>query len=144
MGRHLELSPKDSPDTGSCVRRHERAIPGGHAGRVAAAIRDQARTTPGLSASKYKNALRTVRYLPFLDYPRFLAAGWPISTGVIEGACRYLIKDRMDITGARWTTDGPEAILQLRVITANGDWDAYWAWHQQQQHRRTYHNPRTC
>ena len=140
--------PKDSPAAGSWVRRHERAILDGHAGSVAGAISDQARTTPGLSASKHKNALRTVRYLerklPFMDYPRFLAAGWPISTGVIEGACRYLIKDRMDITGARWSTDGAEAILQLRVITANGDWDAYWAWHQQQQHRRTYHNHRNC
>jgi hypothetical protein len=140
--------PKDSPAAGSWVRRHERAILDGHAGTVAAAISDQARTTPGLSASKHKNALRTVRYLetklPFMDYPRFLAAGWPISTGVIEGACRYLIKDRMDITGARWSTDGAEAILQLRVITANGHWDAYWAWHQQQQHRRTYHNHRNC
>jgi hypothetical protein len=140
--------PKDSPAAGSWVRRHERAILDGHAGSVADAISDQARTTPGLSASKHKNALRTVRYLeknlPFMDYPRFLAAGWPISTGVIEGACRYLIKDRMDITGARWSTDGAEAILQLRVITANGDWDAYWAWHQQQQHRRTYHNHRNC
>src|ERR1700749_869318 len=142
------FSPKDSPAAGSWVRRHERAILDGHAGTVAAAISDQARTTPGLSASKHKNALRTVRYLetklPFMDYPRFLAAGWPIYTGVIEGPCRYLIKDRMDITGARGSTDGAEAILQLRVITANGHWDAYWAWHQQQQHRRTYHNHRNC
>ena len=42
---------------------------------------------------------------PTSDYPAALAAGWPISTGVIEGACRYLVKDRMDITGARWGVD---------------------------------------
>jgi hypothetical protein len=140
--------PPASPDAGTWVRGHARAILDGHAPQVAAAIRDQAAATPALSASKHKIALRTVRYLdkhaPYLDYPRFLASGWPISTGVIEGACRHLIKDRMDITGARWSTDGAEAILSLRVILANDDWDQYWPWHRQHQHRLTYRGHRTC
>lgn len=48
----------------------------------------------------------------YLDYPSALAAGWPIATGVIEGACRHLVKDRMDFTGARWGLDGAETILK--------------------------------
>ena len=140
--------PPASPDAGTWVRGHARAILDGHAPEVAIAIRGQAAATPGLSAGKHKIALRAVRYLdkhaPYLDYPRFLANGWPISTGVIEGARRHLIKDRMDITGARWSTDGAEAVLNLRVILANHDWDQYWPWQQQHQHHLTYRGHRTC
>jgi hypothetical protein len=50
----------------------------------------------------------------------------------------------LDITGARWSTDGAEAILSLRVILANDDWDQYWPWHRQHQHRLTYRGHRTC
>ena len=56
-----------------------------------------------------------------MDYPRALAEGWPIATGVIEGACRHLVQDRMGITGARWGLPGAQAILWLRAIRANGD-----------------------
>ena len=88
---------------------------------------------------------KTARYLdakaPWLDYPKALASGWPLSTGVIEGACRHLVKDRMDITGARWGAQTAEAILQIRALLANGDWDAYWAWHLHREHERNH--PRT-
>ena len=60
---------------------------------------------------------------PYLDYPTALTNGWPIATGIVEGACRHLVKDRMDITGARWGLAGAEAILKLRAIKANGDFD---------------------
>jgi hypothetical protein len=52
-----------------------------------------------------------------------LAQGWPIATGVIEGACRHLVKDRLDITGARWGLAGGEAVLKLRALVSNGDFD---------------------
>ncbi len=106
---------------------------------IAAALRHAA---AGLGRARRRAAEATAGYLeakaPHLDYPAALAAGWPIATGVIEGACRYLVKDRMDITGARWGTETADAILRLRAIRANGDWDAYWNWHLQQQHQRTY------
>jgi hypothetical protein len=76
--------------------------------------------------------------LPYLDYPRALAAGWPIATGVIEGACRHLVQDRLAITGARWGLAGAEAILRLRAIKANGDLDAYWAHHTEQERQRNH------
>ena len=72
---------------------------------------------------------------PHLDYPTALQRGWPIATGVIEGACRHLVKDRMDITGARWGLTGAEAILKLRAVRCNGDLDDYWAYLAQERHR---------
>ena len=74
----------------------------------------------------------------FLKYDDYLAAGFPIATGVIEGACRYLIKDRMDITGARWSLDGAEAVLRLRSLYVSGDWHEYWRFHQQRERLRHY------
>ena len=64
--------------------------------------------------------------------------GWPIATGVIEGACRHLVQDRMGITGARWSLPGAQAILWLRAIAASGDTSAYWNCHIQQEHQRNH------
>ncbi len=133
--------PEASPDAGPWVRARAKAILGGHAAGVAAALHADA-ITAGLSKAKRKTIGKTARYLqakaPYLDYPTALAAGWPISTGVIEGACRYLVKDRMDITGARWGTDTAEAILKLRALHANGDFDQYWAYHLHREHHRNH------
>ena len=60
-----------------------------------------------------------------MRYDKALAAGWPIATGMIEGACRFVIEDRFGITGARWSPDGAEIILKLRAIVVNGDLDDY-------------------
>jgi hypothetical protein len=85
---------------------------------------------------------KTLHYLqakqPWMDYPRALAEGWPIATGVIEGACRHLVQDRMGITGARWSLDGAQAMLWLRAINASGDTDAYWDYHITQEHQRNH------
>ncbi len=74
----------------------------------------------------------------YLDYPTALAKGWPIATGVIEGACRHLVKDRMDLTGARWGLSGAEAILRLRALRSNGDFEDYWRYHLVQERRRVH------
>ncbi len=81
-----------------------------------------------------------VKYREMLRYDRYLAEGFPIATGVIEGACRHLVKDRMDITGARWGLPGAEAILKLRALIANGDFDQYWTWHLTQEQQRIHSN----
>ena len=95
---------------------------------------------PGSEHAKIIRA--TLGYLtakqPYLDYPSALANGWPIATGVIEGACRHLVQDRMGITGARWSLSGAQAMLWLRAIAANGDHDAYWDWHITQEHQRNH------
>lgn len=71
-------------------------------------------------------------------YDDYLARGLPIATGVIEGACRHLVKDRMDLTGARWSLEGGESVLKLRSIHASGDWNEYWAFHEAQEHERNH------
>jgi len=134
--------PKASRDAGGWVRaRTAQILDGGPAGAaaVAAALRTAA---AGLGKTRRKTAAATAGYLeakaPHLDYPAALAAGWPIATGVIEGACRHLVKDRMDITGARWGVETAEAILKLRALHANGDFDAYWEYHLRCEHERNY------
>ena len=123
------------------VQHHAKAVLDGKATKVAGAIRRQA-TKAGLDPPKRKGADDCARYLtnkaPYLDYPTALEQGWPIATGVIEGACRHLVKDRMDLTGARWGLDGAEAILKLRAICANGDFDDYWRFHLDQEHQRVH------
>jgi hypothetical protein len=64
--------------------------------------------------------------------------GWPIATGIVEGAARHLIADRLDITGARWSLAGAEAVLKLRALITNGDLDAYWRYHLDQEHQRNH------
>jgi hypothetical protein len=77
-------------------------------------------------------------HAPYLNYPLSLAKGYPIATGVIEGACRHLVKDRMEITGARWGLQGGEAVLKLRALVINGDFDADWEFHEQQEYHRNH------
>ena len=110
---------------------------------VISQIRALAAEHPPRPGGEHAKIIRkTLHYLqakqPYLDYPRALAAGWPIATGVIEGACRHLVADRMGITGARWSLDGAQAILWLRAIAASGDTDAYWDWHISQEHHRNH------
>ncbi|HSS75645.1 MAG TPA: ISKra4 family transposase [Thermoanaerobaculia bacterium] len=119
----------------------------GHATKVARTIRRTA-TNRRLDPATRKLADDAANYLtskaPYLDYPTALANGWPIATGIIEGACRHLVKDRMDITGARWGLAGAEAILKLRALKANGDFDTYWDYHLAQErhhvHEARYHD----
>jgi hypothetical protein len=129
------------------VARHARRILAGNSHHVAAAITGQA-IRSGLRFDQRKAADACAGYLtnkrPYLGYAHALQQGWPIATGVIEGACRHLVKDRMDITGARWSLEGAEAILRLRALANNGDFDAYWTHHlaqeQQRVHRARYHH----
>ena len=108
---------------------------------VAAGIRRRA-TTARLTKATRKKADACASYLinkaPYLDYPMALEAGWPIATGIIEGTCRYLVADRMDITGARWSVDGAEAVLKLRAVRSNGDFDDYWRFHLDHERQRVH------
>jgi hypothetical protein len=111
----------------------------GKASDVAAGIRRSA-TLQKLSAKARENVDKCadylVKYRAFLRYDIFLAKGYPIATGVIEGACRHLICDRMDITGARWRLDCAEAVLKMRALRASGDFDQYWPFHKLQEFQR--------
>ena len=117
------------------------AVLAGDSARVAAEITAEA-DAAGLTAGQRNGADTCVRYLTskqeFLRYDQALAAGWPIATGVIEGACRHLIGDRLDITGARWGLQGAQAILTLRAVISNGDFDEYWRYHLTREYQRLY------
>lgn len=77
-----------------------------------------------------KKHLRTIcnyleNNLDRMRYDEYLAAGYPIATGVIEGACRHLVKDRMERSGMRWTPDAAQAMLHVRAVSLNGPWKEY-------------------
>jgi hypothetical protein len=129
------------------VHRQATAVLKGRARTVAGIIRRKT-TNARLSPVNRKIAQEAATYLarkaPYLDYPTALEQGWPIATGIIEGACRHIVKDRMDLTGARWGLAGAEAVLKLRAIKANGDFNQYWRYHLHQErhhvHEARYHN----
>jgi hypothetical protein len=123
------------------VRTQLHALLRGRVSYVAAAMRRRA-TVRVLASSKRaavdKCADYLLKYRAMLRYDQYLAAGYPISTGVIEGACRYLVKDRMERTGARWSLDGAEAVLRLRALWTNGDFEPYWTFHLHHEYERNY------
>ena len=113
-------------------------------GEVKAIVRNLRRgaTAKGMSSTQREPMDQCATYLAnhaaYLNYPDYLAKGYPIATGVIEGACRHLVKDRMEITGARWGLEGGEAVLKLRALVINGDFAAYWDFHEQQEYQRNH------
>jgi hypothetical protein len=73
-----------------------------------------------------------------MKYDEYLASGYPIGSGVVEGACRHLVKDRLERTGMRWHPDGAQAMLNLRATYLNEEWDSFWAYHVEQEDERLY------
>lgn len=118
-------------------------------GEAASVIRGLRRmgTDHGLIGAKKKTLTRICRYLEKnrdrMRYDEYLAAGYPIATGVIEGACRHLVKDRMERSGMRWTIAGAHAMLQVRAIHINGDWTAYQNFRIAKE-QKVLHPPRSC
>jgi hypothetical protein len=129
------------PAAEAWVHDKARSVLAGKARTVAAAIRRTA-SIRQLSPAARNSADQAAAYLTnkaaYLDYPTALAGGWPIATGVIEGACRHLVADRLDITGARWGLDGAEAVLRLRALRSNGDFDDYWTYHLARERHRVH------
>jgi hypothetical protein len=113
----------------------------GHAREVAIGLR-RAATRARLRWKKREPVEKAADYIENnqqrLCYDQALAQGLPIATGVIEGAGRHLVKDRMDITGARWGLVRAEAVLKLRSLKVSGDLNAYWAFHFRREHDRNY------
>jgi len=116
-------------------------LTGGSGGAIAKSLRamvtshnlDDAEAAPVEAA-----ATSLVNHTRELHYGRALADGLPIATGVIEGACRYLVQDHMGRTGARWSLAGAEAVLRLRALRASGDFDDHWTFHLAKEYERTH------
>jgi hypothetical protein len=137
------LCNKDTASTEARVRELLKHLLTGPANYVAASLRRQA-TMINLTAAEREPVDiccdYLLKYQQYMRYGEYLAQGFPIATGVIEGACRHLVEDRMGITGARWDVPGAEAVLRLRAIRCSGDWDEYWKFHEKQELKR-HHGP---
>jgi hypothetical protein len=100
-------------------------------GKVGGVIKGlkQMGTQQGLTGEKQRTLTKVIGYLEnnrdHMKYDVYLREGYPIGSGVIEGACRHVIKDRMERAGMLWTREGAGALLRLRVVHANGHWDEY-------------------
>jgi hypothetical protein len=110
------------------VRDHLTRILRGEIGAVIAVWRRQA-TCQGLTGTKKKSLTAICSFLEGnkhrMKYDAYLRQGCPVATGVIEGACRHVIKDRMERAGMRWKIPGAQAMLNLRTIYTNGDWNEF-------------------
>ena len=95
-----------------------------------------------LTASRITTLNRSITYFVnhqhMMKYDQYLAAGYPIATGIIEGTCGSLIKDRADRSGSRWSSVGAQAVLNERAVMKNGDWDAFWKYHMETENQRLY------
>ena len=133
--------PEASSELEHWVRVRLLEILRGKAGYVAGGMRRSA-TRRSLLCAQRKPVDTCANYLlthaPYLKYNHYLSQGYPIATGVIEGACRHLVKDRMEVTGARWSLTGAEAVLRLRALRSSHDFDQYWSFHEEQEYERNH------
>jgi len=95
-----------------------------------------------LTAAKRKTLRAVCQYLEKnqerMRYDEYLAAGYPIASGVIEGACRHLVKDRLERAGMHWTAPGARAMLEVRSVYVSGQWEEYQAYRIAKETQRLY------
>ena len=117
-----------------------REILEGRVGYVIGALKQMA-TKRKLRGGKKKAVNSAVKYYTnnrkFMKYDKYLAEGLPIGSGVAEGACRHLVKDRMERTGMRWRVEGAQAMLNVRATYLNGDWQGFFD-HRIEENSRRY------
>jgi hypothetical protein len=135
------LYGQDSADRLPWVMTQTRRLLEGQAACLAATFRQLAQAN-GCSTSQQAVLLKAANYYEtnqqFMDYAVYLANGWPIASGVIEGACRHFVKDRLELSGMRWSLEGAESLLHLRAVAENQDWQDYHRFRQQQRQQRLY------
>jgi hypothetical protein len=133
-----------SEEAASFVRGRLLRILHGEAGYVIGGLR-QMGTKHGLRGHRLAKLTTLCNYLAKniarMHYDEYLAAGYPIASGVIEGACRYVVKDRMERAGMRWTVEGAQAMLALRTTYINGQWKDFQK-HRIQRERQRLHPQR--
>ena len=117
-----------SDEAEAFVETYLRKLLEGKVNRVIGGIRQMA-TKHRLPAKKWENVEDCLTYFAarceYMKYDEYLAAGYPIGSGVVEGACRHLVKDRMEQAGMRWRIAGAQAILSLRAIYLNDEWETF-------------------
>lgn len=135
------LYAEGSPESVAWVRSHLRMMLEGKVSQVVKGMRQSA-TKRALRGGRCRAIRTAAAYLyrnrRYMRYGEYLAAGLPIASGAVEGACKNLVKDRMERSGMRWTEPGAEAILKLRALKLSGDLEEYWRFHIRQDQQRLY------
>lgn len=133
--------PEKSKAAERFVQERLRQLLEGKVGYVIGGLRQMA-TKHGLKGQKRKVVLAATQYYEnnreHMKYDEYLAAGYPIGSGVAEGACRHLVKDRLEQTGMRWLVKGAQAMLYLRATYLNGDWAEFLDYRIEKEQRRLY------
>jgi hypothetical protein len=135
------LYPAGSDEATAWVRKQTLRLLKGQASQVIKGMRHSA-TRRGLKGRKRQAVDKVARYLrrnrPYMRYDEYLRQGLPIASGCVEGACKNLIKDRMERSGMRWSLHGAQAMIQLRALYLSDDLEDYWDFHLEQEQRRLY------
>lgn len=130
-----------SPEAEAFVTHRLRMLLEGKAGYLIGGLK-RLRDEAGLKGGKRRTLNAAIQYLEnnreHMKYDEYLAAGYPIGSGVAEGACRHLVKDRLECTGMRWTVNGAQAMLHLRAIYLNDYWDDFVSYRIQTEQARLY------
>ena len=137
------LLGENAPERTAWVKARALQMLQGEADALIADLRDLSQE-PTCKAEAKRTLLKVAGYYErnraYMHYDQYLSRGWPIATGVIEGACGHLVKDRCELSGMRWSQAGAEALLHLRCVAENGDWVAFHAYRRDQRHRTLYGN----
>jgi hypothetical protein len=135
--------PEGSDEAARFARERLLRILQGQSDRVVRGLREMG-TKRGLKGAKRKTLNQVCAYFEKnrerMHYDVYLARGYPIASGVIEGACRHFVKDRMERAGMHWTPAGAQSMLDVRSVYVNGDWDSYQAYRIDQETRALYPN----
>ena len=135
------LHAQESPEAGEFVTHHLRMLLQGKVGYVLRDFRQLVKKHD-LKGVKKKTVQSTIIYYEnnqeHMRYDKYLAAGYPIASGVAEGACKHLVKDRMERAGMRWELEGAQAMLLLRAVYLNGLWDQFLAYRVATEQARLY------
>ena len=133
--------PENSAEAKAFVSERLRRVLEGEVGRVIGGLR-QMGTKRQLKGAKLRQLQTALQYLEnnrrYMHYDQYLAAGYPIASGVAEGACRHLVKDRMELTGMRWCTDTAQAMLDVRSMYLGNDWMEFNEYRITEENKRLY------
>jgi hypothetical protein len=135
------LHREGSPEAQAFVYERAKRILEGKVDQVVKGLRLIV-TKRGLTGNKAKTLRDSAAYCQRnrqrMRYDIYLANGWPIASGSVEGACKNLIRDRFERSGMRWTPETAEALLRLRATYLSGDFNAYWEFHIKHDQQRLY------
>jgi hypothetical protein len=135
------LHPEGSPEAEAFVSERAKRILEGQVGQVVKGLRliaSKRRLTGARAKTLHDVADSYQRNRERMRYDSYLANGWPIASGTVEGACKNLIRDRFERSGMRWTPETAEALLRLRAAYLSGDFDTYWDFHVEREQQRLH------